>query len=217
MNKALLLRNTATALMLSTAIASVQAADSNETQRMVGGEDRVEQSGPTGMPATTGSGGSADTKGTVTDSGMEMGIGVETFFAKASAQNLAAIEAAQVALEQGSPTVQEYAKTVLENRKGANRLLADMASDMDAEIADDPELAAQAEKWLLELRDDEEFDQAYLDQQIVAQQQSLELHRRAAQIENDAVVGYAEQTLPELQQQLEQAQALSEETKAKLR
>ncbi|MEH6564743.1 MAG: DUF4142 domain-containing protein [Halopseudomonas sp.] len=206
------LRVPATALLLSIAVSTAHAAESAETERMVGGDDRVEQSGPTGLPGTTGSGGSADTKGTFSDSGAEMGVGVETFFSQASAQNLAEIEAAELALEKGSPTVQSYARMMLDEHTASNRKLTELAAGMQVKTEEDPELSAQAKQWILELRDGEDFDEAYLNNQIVAHQQAIELYTRAAQIKEDRIVSFAEKTLPKLQEHLAQAQKLAGRT-----
>jgi len=176
---------------------------------MVGGDDRVEQSGPTGMPGTTGSGGSADTKGTFNDTGDEMGVGVEKFFSQASAQNMAVIDAAKLALKQGTPEVKSYAQTMLDAHRDNNDQLKALAAGMQIETEQDPQLSAQAEQLLLKLRDGKDFDQAYLQNQIVAHQQAIALYNRAAQIANEQIVSFAEATLPDLQAHLEQAQSLA--------
>ena len=205
MNSSTLLRTATATLLVSAAVASATAADIKGTQ----GTDRVEQSGPSGMPATTGSGGSAETKGTFSDSGTEMGVGIETFFDTASAQSLAEVQSAQMAVEKGSPDVQQYAQQVMNEHQQLTAQLNEMAKAMEFSTADDPALISQANQWLINLRDDQAFDKAYLDNQIVALQQSIELYSRAAQIENTDIVGFAEKTLPELKHQLTQAQALS--------
>jgi len=203
------LRLPATLLLLSAAVASVHAVEGAETDPMVGGDDRVEQSGPTGMPGTTGSGGSADTKGTFNDTGDEMGVGVEKFFSQASAQNMAVIDAAKLALKQGTPEVKSYAQTMLDAHRDNNDQLKALAAGMQIETEQDPQLSAQAEQLLLKLRDGKDFDQAYLQNQIVAHQQAIALYNRAAQIANEQIVSFAEATLPDLQAHLEQAQSLA--------
>ncbi|MGB7389023.1 DUF4142 domain-containing protein [Pseudomonas neustonica] len=208
MNSPTLLRLATASLLLSAAVASANAADMDSSQGAQG-SDRVEQSGPSGLPATTGSGGSADTKGTFSDSGTQMGVGVETFFDTASAQSLAEIQSAQMAVEKGSPDVQQYAQQVMNEHQQLTTQLNEMGTAMEVSTADDPAIISQANQWLINLRDDQEFDKAYLDNQIVALQQSIELYSRAAQVQNADIVGFAEKTLPELKHQLKQAQALS--------
>tara|TARA_R110000764_G_scaffold73979_1_gene150502 strand:- start:32 stop:541 length:510 start_codon:yes stop_codon:yes gene_type:complete len=166
------------------------------------------------MPGTTGSGGSADTKGTFSDAGEEMGVGVETFFSQASAQNLAAIDAAELALEQGTSEIQGYAQQMLDAHRENNSQLKELAASMQIETEQDPQLSAQAEQLLLQLRDGDDFDQAYLENQIVAHQQAIALYNRAAQVENEQIVSFAEATLPALQKHLEQAQKLDGRTPA---
>ena len=205
MNATTLLRTTTATLLLSTAIATAHAADTSPGS----GGERVEQTGPSGMPATTGSGASAETKGTFSDSGDEMGVGVETFFDQASEYHLAAIEAAKMALEQGSPDVKAYAQAVLDKHQQIQSELESMATTMNTSTEDNPDLVAQASQWLIELRDDQAFDQAYLDNQIVARQQEIALYTRAAQIQHEQIVTFAEKTLPSLQAELEQAQTLA--------
>lgn len=204
-------RPIATALLLGAAITSAHADESTSTDPMVGGDDRVEQAGPSGMPATTGSGGSADTKGTITDSGDTMGVGEETFFTKASAQSLGLIEAAKLALEKGSPAVQEYAQSVLDDHQQLNAKLTELAERLEIATADNPALRDQAEQLLLKMRDQDNFDQAYLENQITAHQQSIVLYQRAAVIKNQQIVTLAEKALPQLQQHMQQAQKLAED------
>lgn len=186
--------------------------------------DRSSQtSGPTGTPATTGDGGSADTTGAIRDNDVDGGMaGMDTnndtidandFLEEASAKGVAEIETARKALEQSqSEQVKEFANTMIKDHAAANEKMAELAASKNLEISDEATLMDKAKAMILEARDGESFDAAYANNQVAAHEQTIELFERAARSDDAEVASFAEETLPKLKEHLKEAQALVEAT-----
>jgi len=133
------------------------------------------------------------------------------FFAKATANNLAAIESANAALKEGSPEIQAFAQKMKDDHTALNEQLGTLAKTLDIEVSDDPSLVDQGKQWILERRDGDSFDAAYLNSQITEHQRSIELFKRAQQSRDQEVSALAEKTLIELEGHLERAKEISRE------
>lgn len=176
-----------------------------------------ETSGPTGTPATTGDGGSADTTGALqrgdqVDGGMA-GIDAEDFIEEASAMGLAEIETAQKALQESeNAEVRAFAERMIKDHGAANEKLAGIASDKGVELSDDAKLMDRARALLLEVREGESFDAAYANNQVSAHERTIELFERATRSEDAEVASFAKETLPKLKEHLEEARKLVQST-----
>lgn len=183
-----------------------------------------ETSGPTGTPATTGDGGSADTTGTLqrgdqVDGGMagidadRDSIDAEDFIEEASAMGLAEIETAQKALQESeNAEVRAFAERMIKDHGAANEKLAGIASDKGVELSDDAKLMDRARALLLEVREGESFDAAYANNQVSAHERTIELFERATRSEDAEVASFAKETLPKLKEHLEEARKLVQST-----
>ncbi len=136
---------------------------------------------------------------------------LNAFFEEATANNLAAIDSAKAALKEGSPEIQAFAQQLLDEHTALNQQLSALAKRLDIDIASDPGLIDQGKQWILERRDGESFDAAYLNSQITEHQQSIELFRKAQQSRDQEVSALAEKALSSLQSHLEAAKQLSRE------
>lgn len=186
--------------------------------------DRSTQtSGPTGTPATTGDGGSADTTGAIRDQEVDGGmagmnnadgtVDAEEFLEEASAKGVAEIETARLALEQAtSDKVKEFANMMIKDHAAANEKMAELAASKNLEISDEATLMDKAKAMILDARDGESFDAAYANNQVVAHEQTIELFERAARSEDAEIAAFAKKTLPKLKEHLKGAQALVEAT-----
>tara|TARA_R110000751_G_scaffold195865_2_gene301258 strand:+ start:28 stop:648 length:621 start_codon:yes stop_codon:yes gene_type:complete len=134
---------------------------------------------------------------------------LNAFFEKATANNLAAIESAEVALKEGSPEIRSFAQQMLDDHTALNEQLKALANTLDIEIATDPSLIDQGKQWILERRDGESFDAAYLNSQITEHQQSIELFKDAQQSRDQELSALAEKTVSTLESHLETAKKLS--------
>lgn len=185
--------------------------------------DRVPQaSGPTGSPATTGDGGSADTTGAIrnddqVDGGMagtdanRDSISAEDFFEEASALGVAEIETGQKALEESqNAEVRAFAERMIKDHAAANEKMADIAAEKGMTISDEAKLMDRARTMILEAREGESFDAAYANNQVAAHERSIELFERASRSDDAEVAEFAKETLPKLKEHLEEARKLAQ-------
>ena len=136
----------------------------------------------------------------------------ENFVDEASAKGIAEIEAAKLAMsESKSQDIKTFAQKMLDDHTNANQKLAELARQHDdLEMCDDATLMDQAKAMILELREGENFDEAYANNQVVAHEQTIELFREYAKNgENAELKKYAESTLKTLEQHLNKAQELA--------
>lgn len=135
-------------------------------------------------------------------------IDVEDFVDTATAKGMAELETAKLALEKGTSHVRDFARRMIEDHTKANEKLTSLASQEGVEVADDATLMDQAKAMILKVQDGESFDEAYIDNQIVAHEQTIELFERGAAMEDTKIARFAESTLPKLREHLEMAKAL---------
>jgi putative membrane protein len=135
----------------------------------------------------------------------------EEFVEDASAKGLAEIEGAKVALEKGtSQDIKDFAQRMIEDHRAANQRLRDLARQKDLEMSDDASLMAQAKTMILQLREGESFDKAYANNQVQAHQETIELFRNYVRHGDDQdIKAFAEETLPTLEEHLQQAKKLA--------
>lgn len=135
----------------------------------------------------------------------------ENFVDEASAKGMAEIETAKLALEKStSEDVKSFAQKMIDDHTVANQKLAEIAGQHDdLQLSDEATLMDKAKAMILQLRDGENFDKAYANNQVVAHEQNIELFRNyIEQGENAALKEYAQETLPKLEHHLEEAKAL---------
>lgn len=187
--------------------------------------DRAPQtSGPTGTPATTGDGGSADSTGAINrgdqvDGGMagtdanRDSIDAEDFLEEASAMGVAEIETGQKALEESqNAEVRAFAERMIKDHAAANEKMAKLAADKDLEISDEAKLMDKARTMILDAREGESFDDAYANNQVAAHERTIELFEHATRSEDAEVAAFAKDTLPKLKEHLEEARKLVQST-----
>lgn len=137
-------------------------------------------------------------------------IDEQFFVTQATANGIAEIETARLALEKGTSTkVKEFAQTMIDDHSAANRQIQELAASKQLDIAEEAELVSQAKALILKLRGDASFDKAYANNQVVAHRETLELFRKAARSTDADVSGFATQTLPRLEHHLQQAEELA--------
>jgi len=68
-----------------------------------------------------------------------------------------------------------------------------------------------AKAMMLSIRNDESFDDAYIENQINAHEETIELFERASHSDNDAIRAFAREKLPILREHLQMANELEEQ------
>lgn len=134
-------------------------------------------------------------------------IDVEDFIETASAKGHAEIETARMALENGSPELHAFANRMIEDHSAANAELRQIAQRAGVEMADDPTLMDRARAMILDVRDDS-FDEAYINNQVDAHEDTIELFERASQSDNTHIRQFAQDKLPTLKEHLRMANEL---------
>ncbi|WP_022961046.1 DUF4142 domain-containing protein [Halopseudomonas pelagia] len=165
------------------------------------GEDRTETTGPTGMPGTSGQGGSADPTGEDLNPSHVTGIPAERFVNEATAKSHALIEMSQAALEQGSSDVQQFARRVIDEQREMIQQLRTLAEADDLQVSDDANLVDQGRTLVMQLRNGESFDQAYANNAASIARELVDMFESAAASDLGVLSEYAERTLPQVQTQ----------------
>lgn len=134
----------------------------------------------------------------------------DDFTDDASAKGVAEVEAAKIALEESqAQDIRDFANRMIEDHTQANQKLRELAQEKNLEISDEAMLMDKAKAMILELREGEDFNEAYANNQVVAHEQTIELFRDYLQNgENPDLRQYAENTLPKLEEHLTMAREL---------
>jgi len=135
-------------------------------------------------------------------------IEAEDFVEEVSAKNLAEIDSAKMALEEGGPAVKAYANRIIQDHTELNREIRVIASNANLVVSDSATLTDKAKALMLSVRDGQNFDEAYAEAQITGHENSIELYERAIMSDNEAIAAYAAERLPVLHEHLRMAQAL---------
>ncbi|WP_339523937.1 DUF4142 domain-containing protein [Pseudomonas sp. EA_35y_Pfl2_R111] len=137
-------------------------------------------------------------------------ISAEDFVEEASAKGIAEIETAKLALEKASnQDIKNFAQTMIDDHSKANLTLGKLASQKELEVSDDAELINQAKALILKLRDEDSFDKAYMNNQVMAHKQTIDLFNRASKSEDEQIAAFAKETLPKLQHHLQMAEQIN--------
>lgn len=141
----------------------------------------------------------------------------ENFVDEASAKGIAEIETAKMALDKGtSEDVKQFAKMMIDDHTKANQELAQLAQAKDLEMSNEATLMDKAKAMILKLRDGENFDEAYANNQVVAHEQTIEMYQDYVEGgENADLKQFAQKTLPKLEEHLKQAKDLQAKHGAK--
>lgn len=137
-------------------------------------------------------------------------ISREEFVEEASAKGVAEIETAKLALEKSqNEAIKGFAQMMIDDHRQANQKLADLAKSKDLEVSDDAELLNKAKAMVLKMRGEASFDKAYMNNQVVAHRETIELFRRGVNADDAEIAAFARETLPKLEQHLQRAEQLN--------
>ncbi|EKT4565854.1 DUF4142 domain-containing protein [Pseudomonas putida] len=104
--------------------------------------------------------------------------------------------------------IKTFAQQMVTDHTQANQKLGDIARKLDISVPDEAAMTDKVKKMILEWRD-ESFDKSYLNNQVDAHEKAVELFKKeAASSDKAELKAFASETLPKLEQHLEQAKAL---------
>jgi putative membrane protein len=135
----------------------------------------------------------------------------DDFVEDASAKGIAEIEAGKLAIAKGTAAdVKSFAQMMIDDHTKANATLRSLAESKKLELSDDAMLMDKAKTMILHVRDGENFDQAYANNQVVAHEQTITLFKEEIKDGKDAdLKKFASDTLPKLEAHLEHAKKLA--------
>ena len=138
------------------------------------------------------------------------------FMEKAAQANLAEVELGRLATEKGqSDAVKKYGQHMVDDHGKANKELQELARQEGATLPTYTDKAHQAAKARLEKLSGEAFDKAYAQQMVKDHQLAVGLFRAQARSGRDPEVkAWAEKMLPNLEEHLKQARALTTPARA---
>lgn len=141
-------------------------------------------------------------------------VSAADFAEEASAKGIAEIETGKLALEKGTHAeVKTFAQAMIDDHTRANDELKALAEKKNLKVSDDAELMNKAKAMILQVRDGENFDEAYANNQVVAHEQTIELYRKATASDDAEISAWAKDTLPKLEHHLEMAKDLQTQTR----
>lgn len=132
------------------------------------------------------------------------------FTNQALISNLAQLETAKLALQQSrSPEVREFAQLVIDERTTANNDLSAIADKKRLRVISGNELRNRAQAFIINGSNTENFDAAYVQNQIKARQDEIELFNKGALSKDPEVAGFATENIPKLTHNLHLAETLA--------
>lgn len=136
-------------------------------------------------------------------------ISPRAFVETASEQGLAEIENGKLAVQKSrSADVRQFAQMMIDDHQATNQELAALARQLTMHPTDNAAMLDRVKKLILEYRDGS-FDRAYINNQVRAHEQTVELFREQAQDPQTPVLQeFAGKVLPKLEAHLEQARKL---------
>lgn len=134
-----------------------------------------------------------------------------SFMTKAAQANMAEVELGKLGAEKGQKSeVKEYGQHMVEDHGKANKELQELASQEGATLPTYVNPAHKAAKARLEKLSGEAFDRAFAAQMVKDHQAAVAMFRTQARTGKDPEVkAWAEKMLPNLEEHLKQARALS--------
>lgn len=140
-------------------------------------------------------------------------FGPARFIDGAAAKGIGEIEAARLALEKGqTERVKNYARQMVEDHATINRELRQIARNKGYEMSDEADLLSKTQEMLLNLRESDSFDAAYIKHQIASHEHAIALYDKAADLDDFDVSNFAMKTRPKLEKHLQMAKDIQNET-----
>lgn len=135
---------------------------------------------------------------------------VEGYVTNAAMGDMYEIRAAEMALERTqNGEVRALAQMIVNDHRAASEALRNVVMTQQIDVEMPTELDERRQGLLDNLRDADNFDEVFVDQQVAAHQEALTLHRGFADNEDaPELAAHASNVVPKLEAHLEQAQAL---------
>lgn len=124
----------------------------------------------------------------------------------------AQVESAKLALQQSSsPEIKEFAQLIIDERSRATTDLTAIANKKHLRVISGSELLSKANAFILKANNNENFDAAYLQNQVKARADEIELFNKGALSKDPELAGFATENIPKLSHNLHLAETLAED------
>lgn len=133
----------------------------------------------------------------------------DDFVDAAAEAGIAEVVAGNLAQEKSqNADIKQFAQKMVADHTKTNQQLGDIARKLDISMPDEAALTDKVKKMILEWRE-ESFDKAYINNQVDAHEQAVELFRKEAESsDKPELKAFASEKLPALEHHLEQAKTL---------
>ncbi len=132
------------------------------------------------------------------------------FVDEASAAAIAQIETSRMAISRTSSTgINSFAVEIIKDYTDVNRDLKEIVKKHDLPMSSDDQIASKAKALMLEVPEGDDFDAAYIANQVNAQEVAIELYKREANThDSPELKAFVEKYLPKLENNLTVAKSL---------
>ncbi|WP_119459016.1 DUF4142 domain-containing protein [Rhodospirillaceae bacterium SYSU D60014] len=143
--------------------------------------------------------------------GGDLSVQDRYFLLHAAQDGAAEVAMGKVAVEKAqSEEVKQFAQRMIDDHTQANQKLMEMAEQKDIEVPQEAGAVHEQMMQYLQELSGEQFDQAYMQEQVLDHEAAVSLFEKEAQQGQDAELkSFASETLPTLQEHLESAQQLA--------
>ena len=134
----------------------------------------------------------------------------QTFITKAVQGNLAEVSMGQLAQKQGdSAEVKSFGQQLVADHSAANQKATAVAGQLGVKAPSEPSKKQMADHHKLMKLSGAAFDRQFATMMNADHKKAIADYKKAAKMKNDAVAGYATESLPVLEKHLQTAQAFS--------
>src|SRR5215218_4511079 len=131
----------------------------------------------------------------------------QAFMSMAIQGNLAEVSMGQLAQQQGeSADVKSFGQQLVTDHSAANQRSTSLASQIGVTPPSEPSKKQKSDAAKMEKMSGAAFDRAFAQHMVADHKKDIADYRKAAKMKNDAVAGYATETLPTLEKHLQMAQ-----------
>jgi putative membrane protein len=134
----------------------------------------------------------------------------QTFITKAVQGNLAEVSMGQLAQQQGSSAeVKSFGQQLAADHSAANQKATAVAGQLGVTPPNEPSKKQQSDAAKMAKMSGAAFDRQFATMMVADHKKAITDYKKAAKMKNDAVAGYATESLPVLEKHLQMAQGLS--------
>lgn len=134
------------------------------------------------------------------------------FLRNAATGGIAQVEAAKLAQDQGtSPSVKSFGQEMVTDHSEVDSTLSQLAQSKGVTIPETPNARQRKAIDQLKTKQGAAFDKAYANWQVKGHEAAVSAYKKAEKSKDPDIAAFAKQTLPKLEQHLEDAKAMKKQ------